>query len=315
MLSRIAESLFWIGRYLERADNTARIVDVHVQRLLEDSWLDEAEAGVALLTVMGVPEEDIAGDPVSTMDRTRLLDLLAYDTESPSSIAGALSAARDNARRARETVSSEMWESLNTMHYALAARIQAGSPSRFCGWVRERVATVTGIAETTMSRDAGYQFLSLGRSLERADMTARLLTTTELAAGPTWQTMLRSCGAYEAFLRTYSGGRSGSRTDAQAAEFLLLDRLFPRSVVFALSTAESCLGELAPDVRRAGYGDEAVRTLARTRTQLEFRSPVELLAMLDAEMERIQEACSQVSEAVSKRYFPAVAAVSWMAES
>lgn len=310
MLSRIAESLYWIGRYIERADNTARIVDVHVQRLMEDSWLNEADAGVALLTVMGVDEERImAGD--QPMDRHRVLEVLAYDTESPSSIAGALSAARENARRARETVSSEMWESLNTTFYGIGSRVQTGSANRFCTWVRERVATITGIADTTMSRDAGYQFLSLGRSLERADMTARLLTTTELAAGPTWQTMLRSCGAYEAFLRTYSGGRSGSRTDAQAAEFLLLDRLFPRSVVFALSTAESCLGELAPDVRRAGYGDEALRVLARTRTQLEFRSPAELLAGLDEEMERIQEACSQVSSAVSERYFPAVATVSW----
>jgi uncharacterized alpha-E superfamily protein len=314
VLSRIAESLFWIGRYLERADSTARIVDVHVQRLLEDAWLDEAEACRALLTVMGVPVEEVTvADP--RMDRTRLLELLAYDSESPSSIASAIGQARENARRVRETVSSEVWESLNTTFYGTAGRVKAGSANRFCTWVRERVATVTGIADTTMSRDSGYWFLSLGRSLERADMTARLLSTTALAAGPTWQTMLRSCGAYEAFLRTYSGGRSGARTDAQAAEFLLLDRLFPRSVVYSLTTAEGCLAELSPDQRRAGYGDEALRILARTRSQLEFRSPTELLAGLAEEMSHVQEACSQVSQVVSARYFPAVATVSWMAEA
>jgi uncharacterized alpha-E superfamily protein len=314
VLSRIAESLFWIGRYLERADSTARIVDVHVQRLLEDAWLDEAEACRALLTVMGVPGAEVtAADP--GLDRVRLMELLGYDAASPSSIAAALGAARENARRVRETVSSELWESLNTTFYGLTGRVKAGSANRFCTWVRERVATVTGIADTTMSRDAGYWFLSLGRSLERADMTARLLSTTALAVGPTWQTMLRSCGAYEAFLRTYSGGRSGARSDAQAAEFLLLDRLFPRSVVYALSTAEGCLAELSPDQRRAGYGDEALRLLTRTRTQLEFRSPAELLAGLAEEMSRVQEACSEVSQAVSARYFPAVATVSWTAEA
>ena len=309
MLSRIAESLFWIGRYVERADNTARIVDVHVQRILEDPWLDEADACESLLMVMGAAEVE------GPVNRRVLLDVLAYDSASPGSIAGALSAARENARRAREVVSSEMWEALNTTHYALPTKIRAASAHRFSDWVRERAAVVGGIADTTMSRDAGYQFLALGRSLERADMTARLLATTELEAGPTWQMMMRSCGAYEAFLRTYSGGRAGSRSDAQAAEFLLLDRLFPRSVVYALTTAERALEELDPDSGRAGYSDDARRTLARSRSQLELRSPTELLADLSAEMERVQQAASRVSDAVSQRYFPIGSSTAWTTEA
>ncbi len=308
MLSRIAESLFWIGRYVERADDTARIVDAQVQRILEDPWLDEAEACESLMAVMGAPGDRVAG----LMNRRSLLDTLAYDPVAPSSIAGSLGAARENARRAREVVSSEMWEALNTTYYAIPTKVRAASAHRFAGWVRERAAVVTGIADSTMSRDAGYQFLVLGRSLERADMTARLLATTVLEAGPTWQTILHSCGAYEAFLRTYRGGRSGGRSDAQAAEFLLLDRLFPRSVVNALATAERCLEELDPDAGRVGYADDARRTLAWTRGQLEFRSPDELLADLPVEMERVQQAVSRVSDAVSRRYFPKGAGVAWM---
>ncbi|MFC5380050.1 alpha-E domain-containing protein [Aquipuribacter nitratireducens] len=309
MLSRIAESLFWIGRYVERADDTARIVDVQVQRILEDPWLDEAEACASLLAVMGARDLD------GPVDRRRLLDVLAYDPTGPGSIAGALAAARENARRAREVVSSEMWEALNTTYYAIPTRVRAASAHRFAGWVRERAAVVTGIADTTMSRDAGYQFLVLGRSLERADMTARLLATTVLEGGPSWQTVLHGCGAYEAFLRTYRGGRQGGRSDAQAAEFLLLDRLFPRSVVNALATAERCLEDLDPDAGRVGYADDARRTLAWTRGQLEFRSPDELLGDLAEEMQRVQQAASRVSDAVSRRYFPMSAGVAFTAEA
>ena len=311
MLSRIAESLCCIGRYVERAHDTARIVDAQVQRILEDTWLDEAEACGSLMAVMGTPTDRVAGP----LNRRSLLDTLAYDPVAPSSIAGSLAAARENARRAREVVSSEMWEVLNTTYYAIPTRVRAASAHRFAGWVRERAAVVTGIADSTMSRDAGYQFLVLGRSLERADMTARLLATTVLEAGPTWQTILHSCGAYEAFLRTYRGGRSGGRSDTQAAEFLLLDRLFPRSVVNALATAERCLEDLDPDAGRVGYADDARRTLAWTRSQLEFRSPAELLEDLPVEMERVQQAVSRVSDAVSRRYFPMGAGVEWVPEA
>ncbi|MFC3687868.1 alpha-E domain-containing protein [Aquipuribacter hungaricus] len=311
MLSRIAESLFWIGRYVERADDTARIVDAQVQRMLEDPWLDEADACSSLLAVMGAS----SGVPEGPVTRRTLLDVLAYDPVSPTSIAGSLAAARENARRAREVVSSEMWEALNTTYYAIPTRVRAASAHRFASWVRERAAVVTGIADSTMSRDAGYQFLVLGRSLERTDMTARLLATTVLEAGPSWQTVLHSCGAYEAFLRTYRGGRSGGRSDAQAAEFLLLDRLFPRSVVNALHTAERCLEQLEPDAGRVGYADDARRRLAWTRSQMEFRSPAELMDALVAEMEQVQQTASKVSDAVSRRYFPKGTGTEWVPEA
>ncbi|GAB3602827.1 alpha-E domain-containing protein [Kineococcus gypseus] len=310
MLSRIAESLFWIGRYVERADSTARILDVHVEHTLADPWIDESAVSRSLLSVMGTPVEDGA-----RAGRRELLEVLAHDPLSPSSITGALGAARENARRARETVSSDMWESLNTTWNALASgRWRAVAAPRFFAWVRERTAVVNGLVDATMSRDDSWQFFVLGRSLERADMTARLVDTRAVpGVGAQWPLLLRSTGAYEAFLRAYRGSSTGAAGEVHAAEFLLLDRLFPRSVVHALESAEACLEALEPQPRRAGYAADARRVLGRARTRLEFSSPEQLLEDLHAQMRAVQEACSQASLAVGERFFPLAGAVSWTA--
>ena len=307
MLSRIAESLFWIGRYVERADDTARILDVHLQMLLEDPYLSEAEACRGLLSVMGVDLEDDAH-----VDRFVVLDRLAYDSAYASAIVGSLGAARENARRARETVSSEMWECLNTTWIGIdRVRSQVTTAHGFFGWVRERAALVAGIADATMSRDDAWRYLVLGRSLERADMTARLVATSTIAGTvPSWTTLLRSCGAYESYVRTYRGMAS----DERAAEFLLLDRLFPRSVLHALAQAEECLEELAPAVDRVGVSDTGRRLLGRARTSLEYRSLAEVMEDLPEEMEKVQRACSAASDAVARRYFPRAVTTAWIEE-
>jgi uncharacterized alpha-E superfamily protein len=308
MLSRIAESLFWIGRYVERADDTARILDVHLQMLLEDPYLSESEASRGLLAVMGAPllEED------APLTRDLVLQRLAFDTSNPSSIVGSLAAARENARRARETVSSELWQCLNTTWIGIGtAQVRAATAHQFFAWVRERAALVDGIADATMSRDEAWRFLVLGRSLERADMTARLVATSTIAGTvPSWTTLLRSCGAYESYLRTYRGVAS----DEHAGEFLLLDRLFPRSVVHAVNEAESCLETLAPSADRAGVSDRARRLLGRARTGLEYRPLAEILVDLPEEMEKVQRACSNASDAVARRYFPRAATTAWVGE-
>jgi len=218
MLSRIAEALFWIGRYVERADDTARILDVHLQVLLEDSWIDEDLACRSLLSVMGV------GAPEGPVGRGRVVELLVDDGANPSSIVGALGAARHNARGARQVVSSEMWHALNTTSTELlVVRRDSVSVHELLVWVRERAAMVAGVADATMSHDDCWHFLVLGRSLERADMTARLVATRSIAGGPSWTHLMRSCGAYQTFLRTYHGAGS----EENAAEFLLLDRFPP----------------------------------------------------------------------------------------
>src|SRR5664279_3241625 len=204
MLSRIAESLFWMGRYVERADDTARILDAYVHRILEDPWADEVASCRSLLGILGVKE------PPQVLGTQTVLEVLAFDESTPSAIAGAWHAARENARGAREIVSSEFWEALNATWVAFPAQQLAAQrlgPHAFLGFVRERAAMVNGLAESTMSHDDGWRFLVLGRSLERVDMTARLLSTRVLAAdhAPSWTTLLRACGADDTYLRTYRG--------------------------------------------------------------------------------------------------------------
>jgi uncharacterized alpha-E superfamily protein len=308
VLSRIAESLFWFGRYVERADDTARLLDVHVQILLEDPWAEEDLACRSLLSVMDRP----APPPEVQVGRQTVLAMLAYDRVAPSSIAGSLVAARENARRAREIVSTELWEALNTSWNQLPAQMRPARPHDYFTWVRERAAIVAGLTDSATSRDDTWRFMVLGRSIERADMTARLVTTRALAGagGPGWTTLLRSCGAYEAYLRAYRGMAS----DERAAGFLLLDRSFPRSIVYALGQAEECLTALEPE-RSSTVVEEARRHLGHARTSLEYRPLAEVLEALPEEMERVQRACAAASDAIRLRYFPSGHLTTWVGEA
>jgi len=308
MLSRIAESLFWIGRYVERSDGTARILDVHLQLLLEDPWIEEDIACRSLLSVMGTE-----APPEQLVTRADVLNLLAVDRSQPASIAYSLGAARENARRAREVVNTELWEALNTTRARMPRRVASDKVHEFFGWVRERAALAVGIVESATSRDEAYRFFTLGRSLERADMTARLLATRSLteASGPSWTTILRSVGAYEAYLRTYRGVPSARN----AAEFLLLDRLFPRSILHSITRAEQCLRDIAPSTQRVGVSDQAQRLLGQIRSELEFRPIASLIDDLPRHMVSVQNATSAASEAIRHRYFPTNAAPSWVEEN
>ena len=309
MLSRIAESLFWIGRYIERSDGTARILDVHLQLLLEDPWIEEDLACRSLLSVMGaeMPPEDAA------LTRADVLGILAVDRAQPASIAYSLNAARENARRAREVISTELWEVLNTTRARMPRKVSSDKVHEFFGWVRERSALAVGIIESATSRDEAWLFFTLGRSIERADMTARLLATRSLteASGPSWTTILRSVGAYEAYLRTYRGVPSARN----AAEFLLLDRLFPRSILFSVTRAEQCMRDIEPSTDRVGVSDQALRLLGQIRSELEFRPIAEILEDLTRHMDNVQLATSAASEAIRQRYFPTNAAPNWVREN
>lgn len=307
MLSRIAESLYWVGRYTERAEDTARILDVHYHLLLEDRWVDEAAACAALLEVMGVGTERPGG--YDSDDVTRIL---AFDGDYASSIVGSMSAAWRNARGAREAISSEMWECLNATHEAL--RTGASVPHEqgayaFFRWVKERAAMFAGLAESTMSRDDGWRYLLLGRNLERVDMTARLLSArySESWGEAGWVTTLQSCSAYEAYLSTYQRAVDVSR----AAEFLVLDRLFPRSVYSALRAAEGYLAELDPSVGRAGLDDPARRNLGQARTELEFCSGDDLIGDLPGYLYRLQQHCFDAGSAIAARHFREATPLEW----
>jgi uncharacterized alpha-E superfamily protein len=218
----------------------------------------------------------------------------------------------ENARGAREALSSELWETLNTTYREVGSRARAGTgPARheFFGWVRDRAAACNGIVDATMSRDDGWRFFSVGRSLERADMTTRLLSARYGDAfGRTgWTTTLRSCSAYEAYLRAYKHAVDA----ASAVEFLLLDRLFPRSVFHALTTADNSLGELDPRSARAGVDDEARRRLGRVCAQLEFLHLDDAMDDLPSLLERLQQECGDVHAAIARRYFRETRVIEW----
>jgi uncharacterized alpha-E superfamily protein len=171
--------------------------------------------------------------PDALLDAWSLTDLVAYSqgTSGGCSIVDAISAARENARGAREVTSTEMWECLNTTYNALAERERAAKrlgPHEFLAYVEGRAAMFAGLADSTLSRDDGYRFMVLGRAIERVDMTVRMLQSRvgDRASSPAWVTVLRSAGAHDTYLRTYRGVLDANRV----VEFLLLDRLFPRSV-------------------------------------------------------------------------------------
>ena len=310
MLSRIAESLFWIGRYVERADMTARILDVHLQLLLEDPWVDEPTACRSLLSLMGAADVH----PDRELARADVLRLMTVDRQQPGSIAHSLSAARENARRAREIVSTELWECMNTTHARMPWTLRQERAHELFAWVRERSALAGGIVDAVLAHDEASRFILLGRMLERADMTARLLATRDLtdASGASWTTILRSCGAYEAYLRAYRGMPSATH----AAEFLLLDVRLPRSIAFALKGARDCLRALQPGLDgrdRDSHTGIALRLLGRIAADLDYRPIDETLDELGERMGEVQRAIRSASEAVHLQYFPGGGTPAWTA--
>ncbi|MFW6597865.1 alpha-E domain-containing protein [Propionibacteriaceae bacterium Y2011] len=306
MLSRIAESLFWIGRYIERAEDTARFLDVHLRLLVEDPWKSEDDACRDLLSLMGLQ--------VDHPDREMLVQLLAHDTTSTASIASSWGAARDNARRAREVIPSEVWEVINTTWHQLPAR-RRGGHTAFCNWARERSALLMGTARSAMVHDEGYQFFILGRHLEQADMTARLVSAATLVGTNPWPAVLRGCGAHDAFLRTYRGVQAGR----EAAEFLIQDDRFPRSVMYGLVGATNSLELITPLLGGSGPGRTEARDtlyqLGRLRARLTYTPMTDLLDNLAEYMVEVQEGCDLVTKIISGSFFSVTdTTTSWVTE-
>lgn len=308
MLARNAESLYWIGRYVERADDMARILDVAIQQLLEDTTVDVDRQARMVIQVLGL--EPPSGD--GSLDVWSLTDRVAYDKDSVGSIVDLIRSARENARGAREVTSSEMWECVNTTYNGLAdaeRRARRLGPHEFLSYVKNRAAMFAGLADATLSHDDAYRYLVLGRSIERVDMTIRMLLARagDRASSPAWVSVLVSAGAQDTFLRTYRG-----IVDAEnVVEFVLLDRLFPRSVFHALQVAEHNLGALENRTSRVGLQVEALLLLGRARSSLEFLEPGKLLDGLQDRLLDLQDTCREVNEAVTAQYFHVSPYVSW----
>ena len=213
MLARNAESLYWIGRYVERADDTARILDVSVHQLLEDATIDVDLVARRLLGVMGVdPGTD------EPLDAFSLTELLGYSPDTAGSIVSSISSARENARGAREVVSSEMFECLNATWNAVPERQRYArwvGPHAFFSYIEDRAAMFSGLAASTMSRDDSWRFYLLGQSVERVDMVVRLLMSrvSDRMSSPGWLSVLRarpSSRSASAFEPTRAVGRLSS---------------------------------------------------------------------------------------------------------
>jgi uncharacterized alpha-E superfamily protein len=306
MLSRIAESMFWIGRYVERADDTARLLQTHLRLLVEGAASAEVDACRNLLALMSV---DHVPDPT----HQDLLRVLGYDRREPTSISASWAAARDNARRAREVIPLDLWECINsTWHQLPQESFGTTQALVFLDWARERSALFAGISRGIMVRDDGWQFMSMGRSLEQVDMTSRLVASAALSTGSTqWPSVLRGCGGYDAFLRTYPG----LHTDREAAQFLILDARFPRSIMHGLIAVADSLGKVTPNTTLAARQSEfASRALGQLRARLQYAEVDDLLNHLGEEMGVVQDVAAAVTGAVTTNYFAAADPTAWITE-
>lgn len=300
MLSRIADSMFWIGRYVERADQTARILDVKLQAITEDASLDAAPACHGVYQIFGVEAvED------SELTVQRVLDHLVTDRQNPSSVAGALQTARENARGVREVLSTEVWESLNTTTLGLPRGVR---PSRMHGafqFAKDRCAVVDGLVDSSMTRDEAWLFLRIGQLLERVDMLARNLQAHDLEDSSDAATvmLLRSCSAHEAYIRSYRGRVRAAR----AIEFLLLDSIFPRSAAHCLAEIDEALEALAKlhgnSFDRLGTAEPGRRIVGRALASLRFRPLDDIVESFDDEMEQLQMVTGAVTRALGTTYF------------
>ena len=305
MLSRIAESMFWIGRYVERAEDTARLLQTHLRLLVEDTS-SEVDACRNLLALMNV-------EHVENPTLLDLLRVLGYDSREPTSIYSSWAAARDNARRAREVIPLDLWESINTTWHQLPREpFGVTGAHTFLNWARERSALFTGIARGIMVRDDGWQFMSMGRSLEQVDMTSRMVASASLTTGSTqWPAVLRGCGGHDAFLRTYRGLHS----DRGAAEFLIRDARFPRSIMHGLVAAADSLRRVTNhNMLAARQSEFAARALGQLRARLEYAEIDDLLHNLNAEMAEVQAVAARVTDAVTTNYFAAAEPAAWITE-
>lgn len=290
MLSRTADHLFWLARYTERAENTARMLDVNIQTMLMPQSAEKTEqAWKAMLGISELQEifDEKYGNPTTRKD---VIDFMVRDRTNPSSIASCLSEARENARAVRGTLTTEVWETLNITWLEMQRRLKAGmlerNPSEFFDWVKYRSHLSRGVTIGTMLKDEAFYFVRLGTFLERADNTARILDVKFHGAQQNdvmreglgqelqfdfyyWASILRSVSAFEIYRKVYRD----VITPARVAELLILRANMPRSLVFCVS--EVCLN--LKEVRNDLSADTE-RLAGKLHSELQFGRIEDILA-------------------------------------
>lgn len=280
MLSRVADHLYWMSRYLERAEHAARLLDVHLNLMLEDAPTLASARSRRLLAAMDVR---VAEDE-QRVTPDRVVPLMTFDTTNPSSIFSGISAARENARQVRDMISSEMWQHVNRLYLDLReagtqGRWQAAPHALFQS-VKEGVQLFRGVTDTTMNHGTGWRFIQLGLYLERAQNIAILLDIAfhgdhSVQDSPhaylEWVGLLKCATAHEPFCKVHSADLEPTAI----AEFLLLDPEFPHSVRFAVEQVAAALqavGEGSPGVDHSRID----RLAGRLTSQLRYLSMEEV---------------------------------------
>lgn len=312
MLSRIAESLFWLARYIERAEGTARILDVNYHMLLEQAQQPYRLRWEPLIVMAG--EEDRFRKLYSEVNGANVFEFLAFREDNPSSIVQCISKARENARTIRDRISREMWEDINGLYHMVSRyiptdEIEAG-PHRFCDRIKFGAHRFHGVTDATMPHDEGWEFLRIGWALERAEMTARLVDVQyhNLLDGPPaanaldnhqWMAVLRSVGAYEAYHREHHPPIEPEKV----AEMLILHARHPRSIRFSITEVQSGLRAVSGS-GSGFYANEAERLAGRLVERLNYDRIGEVFNQgLHGYLNDLLRICGLIGEDIARTYF------------
>jgi uncharacterized alpha-E superfamily protein len=314
MLSRDAEALYWCSRYFERAEHIARLLLVTGNLLTDVGDLAPALQERQWATVGEVMRAGPApegSEPVAV----RVTRWMALDAGNICSIVSCIARARANARAVRENLTSEMWECVNTLYLGLhggdvGPRL-ADAPDDFYAAVTSAAMLFQGLADQTLPHDQAWRFLQLGKLLERLEVTCRIIAGkeevltslgTKLEAplrNIQWMSLLRTCGALEAYRRLHGGDLDPRRVTA----FLLLDPAYPRSVRTCVRTAQEAMAAIRAQTQPLGV-DAGERVLGRLQAQLEFADAAEIYRQGLADyLHQTQQAAAAASLAVHRRYF------------
>jgi uncharacterized alpha-E superfamily protein len=308
MISRVAEHCYWMSRYLERAENTARVLDVN-RTLLLDFEIPIEQQWKPLLIISGIK------DYTGSADAETVQNLLTWDRDNPSSIAWSLAAARENARVVREAISGELWERMNYYYLwlqgMLAGELYSRDRNDFYGQVKRINQLLFGIGEATMSRDEAWDFYLLGRYLERACQTGRILDVKYHILLPTpqhigtpvdgahWTAILKSCSGYEVFHKQ----RRSTDLGFSVAEFLVFDNQFPRSIRHCLNACRLAAHRISGRKRQQA-GNELERLLDALLDWLNLVTVDDLVRTgLHESLTAVIDRTHEIGDAVHRTFF------------
>lgn len=310
MLSRVAESIFWMSRYIERAENVARFIDVN-QNLTLDLGEELVDQWGPLVYTTGDHEDFFKR--YGAMTRDNVLKFLTFDTENPNSILSCVIRARENARTARETISSDMWEELNRFYLLVreAARAEVlDDYYEFYSQVKRASNLLIGVTDTTMSHGEAWHFARIGRLLERADKTSRVVdvkffillpNSTDIGSSldvVQWSALLKSTSALEMYRRQF-----GRILPQRVVAFLLLDNNFPRSMRYCVTVAEESLHKIS-GTPHGTFANRAEQDLGKLRSELDFTSVADIIHQgLHEFIDGLQLRLNKVGESIASSFF------------